>query len=412
MTSNLVEIGQDGCAILWQPHLLTDVMRARANDALALEPVMLPPGDEAAAPFKVVNNSAALSWHWGGWKMVEFVAVGAGQTGHARKLLPPQRSQVEWRELPDCDAVELTFYDADGARGVVKVEASRVATFGREVEFTQPRGGVVGVRLLNQPDGESTLVERMIPGQEEGFRVRRPISFRPGETFLRVPVAELGWGILAVVRRRRGRRQLLAYAHYDGEKNCVSLPDVSLPLDVAELQRLRRWFGEDTRGGRAQRPDELPLEDWLDNWPGGGRSRLSHLAAQARARLGLNDEGIGQLLRSSPTGLARYLALALCGYATRSPARDIRQLDEGSFQAALSALSPQLAVALSELSAPEEKGWAVTHAHSPCLGEAVGWADGQGLDALERALHLFEKRAEAIAAWSARVGGAPSPIAG
>jgi hypothetical protein len=414
MKLHLIEISQDGCAVLWQPHLLTDVMRARATDDLALEPVLLPPGDAATAPFKVANSGSALSWQWGDWKAVELVAVQAGEASRARKVLPPQPPLVEWRDLPSCDAVEMTFYDAGDTRGVVKVEASRVAVFGREVEFTQPRGGIVGVRLLDSVKGDGTQVERLIPSQEEGFRFRRASSFRPGENFLRVPVADLGWGILAVVRRRRGRLLLLAYVHYDGEKNRVSLPDVSSRLGAAELQRLRRWFGEDTRGGRERGPEELTLEDWLDNWPGGARGRFERLVSHARARLGLDAEGAGRLLRACPTGLARYLALTLCGHVARNAEQDIRRLDEGSFQAALGALSPRLAAALAELSVPEEKGWAVAHSHSPCLSDAVAWAGGQGTGALGRALHLFEKRGEAAADWAARAraGGTPTAVAG
>ena len=252
MTPHHIEIGKDGCAFIWEPHPLTDVVRAGGADALALDPMFCAQGAAATAPFKVAGGEAALSWNWGGWKAVELAAVRAGRRVSARKFLPPQPPEIEWRGLPACDAVELTFSDAEGARGVVKVEAPRVVVFGRDVEFAQPKRGVVGIRLLNRLDGEGVVVERLIPGQKGGFRRRQPTAFGPREPFANVPVFDFGWGVLAVVSHRRGQRRLLAYAHYYGEKSRV-YPQKETGADAEMLQRLRRWLGEGGRGGQRGR---------------------------------------------------------------------------------------------------------------------------------------------------------------
>lgn len=398
MTANLTEIGLDGRAILWRPHLLTDVLEALGAEALGREPVLLGRGDAAAAPFKVMTDAEGLSWNWGRWKKLR-VADGRGV---AQTYPAPQRPSVRWADLPVSDAFELTFYGADDAPGgVVKVEMPSAAAFGRDVKFVQ-RGGVVVVRLLKRVESARVHVEVLEPGQTldvalgQGAIKRSVVPFRPDETDLRVPL--LPFTIIAAVKLLGGRRELLGYVSYNGSEP-VAEPNLSLAMDAELLKKVRGWVGE-VEG--AQREGKLTPEEWLDNWPQASRAGLFRLAEQAVAHLGLGAAEAKRLLCEHPAGLARFLALVACGYARTDAVQGVRELDGGSFEAALGALAPHLTAALPSLASPDEKSWAVAHAHNRCLEEAAAWAGGQGEDALNRALRLLEIRAAAVAAWEAR----------
>jgi hypothetical protein len=405
----LIDIGTDGQAILWRPHLLTDVMEGRRLDDLALEPVLNPAGTSNAALFKVESRETAVKWTWGSnWKRVEIRADQPNGLSAPLNYAQPQRPSVKWNELPASSAIELTFYGAGGAAGgCVRVEVPDTATFGREVEFGQPRGGSILVRLLSAKDSAGLFVELLRLGQLDQFRPKGvPIPFRAGEPRLGVTVPGDFFGIIAVVRNRHQRRSLIGYAHYDGQK--TSLPNLSQPADVKEFQKVRRWVEGDARFGRQRLRQNATAEEWFDNWPSTSRRRLRWLADQARGRFNFTVEHAHKLLRDYPTGLLRYLALAHCGYESQSPEKIIRTLNDGGFQAALDAALTGLGGALSSLQSPEEKAWAVRRAGNPNLTGAVAWAGRQGVAALERALHLLDKRSEARASWEARRAAASS----
>lgn len=403
MTADLTEIGRDGRGLLWRPHLLTDAMEACGADALAREPVLLKRGDPAITPFKVSSDGEGLSWKWGQWKKLQI----AGGRGDARTYLAAQRPSVKWADLPPGDTFELTFYAADDeARGVVMVEMPRTVAFGRDVKFVQ-RGRDVVVNLLNRVErGERVHVEVLEPGQTlnaalgQGAIRRGVITFRPGETAVRLPLTP--FTIIAAVRHLGGRRELLGYVSYNGSDPVVE-PNLSLAMDAKLLEKVRGWVGEGKGAPQPQESEYQPTpEEWPDNWPQTSRARLARLAEQAVARLGLSAAEAGRLLCNHPAGLARLVVLAVCGYKHPSAEQGVRGLDEGSFQAALGSLTPHLAAALPSLASPDEKSWAVRHAHSPCLEGAAAWVGGQGVPALRRALHLLEIRADAVAAWERR----------
>jgi hypothetical protein len=398
----LIEIGTSGQAILWQPHLLTDVMESRQLDDLTLEPILNPAGVSGAALFKVESKETSIKWAWGHWKRVEIRADQVNGLSAPLNYVQPQRPMIRWSELPASSAVELTFYGADEvAGGRVRIEVPDTATFGRDVEFRQLRRGTILVRLLNAKDSAGLSVERLKLGQSDEYKMRgSPIAFRQGESHLNVPVPGDFFGIIAVIRSRHQRRSLIGYAQYDGEK--AILPNLSQPIDAEEFQKVRRWIEGDARSNQRRLHQDMAAEEWLDNWPLNSRKRLRHLSDQARRRFNLTVDDEHKELRAYPTGLLRYLALAHCGYASSSRERIIRLLNEGSFQAALDAVLPNLGGALAHLKSLEEKVWSVRHADNPNLVDAVTWAGNQGVAALERALHLLDKRSEARAAWEAR----------
>jgi hypothetical protein len=404
----LVEISTSGQTILWQPHLLTDVVQSRQMDDLTLEPILNPTGVSGAALFKVESHETSVKWAWGQWKRVEIRADQVnGLSAPLNYVQPPRPSvkgnEVKWNELPAASAVELTFYGADEvAGGHVRIEVPDTATFGRDVEFVQPRGGMILVRLLNAEGAAGLSVERLRLWDREEFRLKGdPIAFRSGESHLSVPVSSDFFGIIAVVRNRHQRRSLIGYAHYDGER--MILPNLSQSIDATEFQKVRRWIEGDARRSQQQRRhQDMTAEEWFDSWPLNSRKRLRHLSDQARRRFNLMGDEAHKMLRVYPTGLLRYLALAHCGYTSSSAEKMIRLLNESSFQSALNTALPNLGGALAHLKSLEEKIWSVRHADNPNLVDAIAWAGNQGMAALERALHLLDKRSEARAAWEAR----------
>ncbi len=398
----LIEIGINSQTILWQPHLLTDVMKARQLDELALEPRLNPAGTPGPALFKVESKESAIKWAWGQWKRVEIRAEQGNGLSAPQSYAPPQRPTVKWNQLLASRAVELTFYGADGvAAGCVRIEVPDTTAFGRDVEFGQPRGGAIVVRLLNTNDSTGLSVERLRLWERGEFRLKgTPIFFLPGELHARVPVPSDFFGIIAVIRNRHQRRSLIGYTHYDGAKTVQ--PNLIQPIDAEEFKTIRRWIEGDTRSNQQRLQQDMTADEWFNLWPLNSRKRLRHLSGQARRRFNLTVDAADKMLRAYPTGLLRYLALVHCGYESSRPENVIRQLNDGSFQSALSATLPHLGGALARLTSPEEKIWSVRHAHNPNLIETAMWAANQGVAALERALHLMDKRAEAQASWEAR----------
>lgn len=400
----LVEIGKDGQCILWQPHLLAEALATDERHDLGLEPLLNQAGVSADL-FKVESDHTSIRWEWGAWQRVE---IGAEQGEGAGRPLTYTRAQaptVGWRELPPADAVELTFYDTDDALGGrVKIEVPEAAHFGRDVEFSGPRGGAVWVKLLNSKNSGDLQVEWLRLDMRQSFKPKgEPIAFPAGETQIRVRVPSyFATGHIAVVRSRRGRRQLIGYAHYHDASTNLVTPDLSRSEGVKEFQVVRRWV-EGSAGAAPRRLGrDATAEEWLDNWPSASCKRLLRVSERARLCAEFAGRDARKLMRDYPTGLLRYLALRACGHPSADAAGIVRLLDGHSFAAALNVALPALGGALPLLAAPEERAWAVRHADNPNLAVAAGSAAGQGPRALARALHLLDRRAEACAAWEAR----------
>jgi hypothetical protein len=77
-------------------------------------------------------------------------------------------------------------------------------------------------------------------------------------------------------------------------------------------------------------------------------------------------------------------------------------LNSNNFQKALNSVLPALCAAIAALHDPNERIWAIQNAHNRYLPAAVSEAKNDGLAALARALHLADKRSEAIASWESR----------
>lgn len=407
MTCPRIDVGKDRHVILWQRHLLTDVLMARGASVPTCEPVLCPPEDPAAAMFKVLADERRVAWDWGAWKSLEITAINDGQRYAPLKFFPPQLPEVGWDGLPACDAAELAFYDAGNQHqpcGAVKVGAPGLSNFGRDVSFQQPHHHAVVVKLSNKIDGANAVVRMLepsmtVPGRGQTARTRNVIGFARGTTELRLNIDRWA-GIIAVVNLRPGHPRLLGYVNYNGER--MMKPNLYSALGAAELRNVRRWVGEAAEDGAWRKRQEVTLEEWLDDWPERTKADLGEIARQARVRLNMNPLSVARLLPACPAGLSRYLALSLYGYTAQSPEQSIRRLNEGSFEAALGTLLPRLSSTLTILASPEEQGWAIGHANNPWLEAAAEWAAGEGEGGLSRALHLLEKRAEAVDAWEAR----------
>jgi hypothetical protein len=145
------------------------------------------------------------------------------------------------------------------------------------------------------------------------------------------------------------------------------------------------------------------VEDWLGSWPSGSQHRLTNLYDRVRRHFSaLQLNGADELLRTYPTGLLRYLTLIECGLKAADPPQLIRQLNGNNFQKSLNAALPALGAAIAALHDPNERIWAIRNAHNRNLATAVSEAKNDGLAALDRALHLADKRSEAIASWESR----------
>lgn len=388
---HIVDINKDQ-SLFWRPHLLTEVMETKQLSDLTLEPV-INPAEAGEVRVMLESSHAALRWEWRNWKQVEIRANHHDEATVVRTYVVSQPPEARWEDLPVVSEIEINFHDDNGTIARAKVQIPELTNFGRDVEFEQRVRGNVGVRL-SKPPSARVVVELLRLSQKGTFKLRgEPFQFPIGKAQIYVPVPEGFFGIIAVVAKQAQSEQLIAAADYHDDGEIV-------PQRIIN-DRLR-----DVIEGRyrvAPQPRLPSVEEWIRSWPSDSQHRLSVLYEQARQHFYERPvSGSDEFLRAFPTGLLRYLTLAGCGFVASNPEKLIRQLNNNSFQKALNLALPSLGAAIAALSTPEEKTWAIQNARNPNLVEAVREAGNEGMAALARALHLGDKRAEAIAAWEAR----------
>lgn len=378
MTSSF-ELGRERQLLEWRPHFLSDAMRARRHEDLALEAVLHPAGGHPARSLDFSQDGGGISWEWQHWQRVETGLRGANGNQVALTRRRGESARINWRDLPLCHAIELTPYGEGDAAGVtVSVERPTLLQ-GELIEF-DGNSRRVRVRLHNHAHPQGVFVQLLTPTLNE---VLRDKSFRFNQSgFVDVPA---DWGYVAIVRRLGARRYLLDYRAVKEGGTCSEVADAAVKQSI--LRALNAW------------PPAEPLQAWLEQWPDRSRSGLGRLYEQALASLP-SAAAAAQALRYTPTGLLRLLVLKRLGF-TPWPSADqgIQQLNVGTFEEALATVDPRLAAALLKLDGPEEKAWALSQAAAgraapEVFEEVFEWAGGHGVSALETALALTELRKE------------------
>lgn len=388
-----IDINTDQQALIWRPHLLTEVMKTLQVDDLILEPV-INPVEANDARIRIASNQLSLKWGWGNWKQVDVSTRHGQQRTVMRSYVAPQSAEVQWKDLPAVSDLELTFHNENGTTASVKVQVPDLTNFGSDVEIGQKINGSVRIRLLKPMAPARVVVELLRLSQSGTFKLRGvPLEFKSEQRQINVAIPEDFFGIIAVVTKQEKSEWLIAAAdcHDDGEV-------VQQRILNTRLQKVI-----DSRYRVASPPPSPNFEDWLRSWPSDAQRRFNMLYDRARRHFHERRlNGADELLRTSPTGLSRYLVLIECGFKASDPPKLIRQLNSNSFQNALDSALPALGAAIAALRNADERTWAIQNAHNHNLQEAVSEAKSDGLAALARALHLADKRSEAIVAWESR----------
>lgn len=360
---------------------------------LALEPVLNPPEAEDAR-VRIENSNTSLKWEWGNWTRVDISTNHLNESTVVRTYVAFQSPEARWRDLPLANEVEVRFQNDNGTTVCARMQVPELTNFGRDVEFGPWIQGKVRIRLSKPVAAATVEVELLRPSQYRTFKLKGiPKAFPRGEIQLDIPVPDDFFGIIAVVAKQHKSERLIAAADFNDNGEVI-------PQSIVN-DRLQEMI--ESRYRVAPQPEQPNLEEWLGSWPSYSQHRLIALYNLARKhfaarQLTCKDE----YLRTYSTGLLRYLTLIQCGFKSSDPGKLIRRLNHHSFQKALNSVVPALGAVMAALRTPEEKIWAIQNAGNPNLQEAVGAAKNEGMAALRRALHLADKRVEAIAAWKSR----------
>jgi hypothetical protein len=389
-----VELNKNRQALAWRLHLLTKVAESRNLTDLLLEPILDPP-DLKKARVEITTDETALRWNWGSWNRVEISIANANPSTFSRSYVKSQPSEINWQQRPAGSEIELTFHGANGLAGRAKVQVPDEANFGRDVNLSSPIKLIVTVQIAKEGLCSSIVVYLLQLDQQNQFRPKgAPIAFAAGQSNATFNLPSDFAGIVAVVATQNNTRKLIGAADYKDNDKLV--PHRS---DSDHLRVLRRFLQANGLIGREETKN-ASIEDWLKSWPSDSQRRLRYLHNSAREHFAPADAD--DLLRNHPTGLFRYLVLLGWGFKSPDAQTLVRQLNNIDFKAALRLAAPALGATLEVLSSPAERIWAIQHAAHKYLLEAATEAANHGTGALARALHLVEKRHEAIAAWQSR----------
>ena len=406
MMNSPIEIGKNGSAILWRPHMLTAAMHFCHADNLFAEPQVDPTGARRFIP-----NVSASSLRWSRRSPKRIEVIAAGNTAAPLKTFYGNENlEISWKQIPEADDLELLYFDDADALARIKIRLPDLIHFGRHVKFGDYRNGSVPVRLINVAEPREFSIHLLTWKQRGNYERRGLRRFSKGESTIRVSIPMQPspfYGLIVAVRNANGRTQLVGCADFDGSGQ---ITEQVLSGNLPQLVRLRKWIEKDS-GFDVNLDQTKDLATWLDNWPASSQTRLRRIYEMAREHLQWTEAEIVRHLKDSLPGMFRYLVLARCGYVSVSPRQAISKLNGDTLENRLSSFLPELRSALGTLTAPEEQVWAVSHGNDPDLQSAAAMAGGQGLPALNLSLHLLSKRREAIAAWETRARSRASAVA-
>jgi hypothetical protein len=385
------EIGKDGQQLWWREHVFSDLLRAKGCSDLTLEPVLNPVGESAQLKFRF-EFEKEIAWYWHDWSRAEIVSRKVSGEEVVEKRRAPGKSTIELNQLEATTEIELLLDDDRGATEGIR---SRVVSVmpSNEISFEQKKR----VLLVKAGSGIQTQNLHVIKLEErqEGLRRRgetvsfgvRSIAPTSLEDFRRGPVAVfLQNGTYCRLLALR----LIAGGDLDPRR-----------LDKTEWIRIEHWLNH---GNRVQitGTGRSSWENWLNNWTEFSRRRLSVLHQNAVQHPGLEAHSLSSHLQDHPTGFTRSLIYRKLDCEWTKEATYIPLLDEGELLTATGRVFPHLNSFLERQLSLDEKLWAIQRGENLQIAEAMMEAAGRGLPGLRRALHLAEKRAEAIKARNLR----------
>ncbi|HVR99884.1 MAG TPA: hypothetical protein VMW27_24885 [Thermoanaerobaculia bacterium] len=370
-----------GEVLEWRPHLLSREMKHLGFAHLAFEPVPLSTDEARHRLLAATVGPDGIRWLWGGFTRLRLELC----MDHGFPLFSDQpvswlstpRTELRWADLPPCDALELTPFDAAGSAGAT-LRVSRppgepwipfrfryVAERKPAVRLT-PRSGIPVERLdrLERLEGVALQQE----GHDRFRRVRQVTLDRSGGL---VPVPDGFAGLVAVVGIASGRRRLL---------DCV---------DVYELDERGRPAPDSAEWAAARR--ETGSCGAIDQaWPA-RTQRLLDAIFQAATEVGISSR---QVMVQNIRGLHRLLALRACRLAVAPEAlTDVVDLArEASLDDLLRRLAPQLFPLLGRSTDSDVRLWLTAHAGHPHLEAVADWAGVLEQRALARACELIGHR--------------------
>lgn len=370
-----------GEVLEWRPHVLSREMEHLGLAHLIGEPASPTNGEAGHRLLATAASPDGVRWTWGAFSRLRLeLCVDNGFpifSDEPVSWLSNDRTELRWVDLPPCDALELTPFDATGSAGAT-VRISRPSgepwiPFG----FRYIAGRRPGVRLTPRPGTPLERLDRLerLEGvalvQEGHDRFRRLGQVALDRSGGLVPIPESFAGIVAVVGVASGRRRLL---------DCTTIYELDERgrpgPDAHEWAVARRETGSGGAIGQA--------------WPA-RTQRLLDALFQAAVTAGVPADQIGiETIR----GLHRLLVLRACRLAVEPEAgADVRLLArDASLANLIRRLFPRLLPLLETAAGPAERLWLTTNAGHPDLEAITAWAGATGTGALARARELIAQR--------------------
>jgi hypothetical protein len=401
---SFIELGKGEQVIEWREHLLSDAMKARGLDGLAIEPELHPKEAFAASMLDYRSDGEGISWAWQRdkgqenkgpehWDHVYIEASDAKIPNLVRRV--GKTPHVTWREVNYCEYLELTPYLKTGVAGVTFRVERPLTVAAEEIVFNKPlQGDPVRIELPNYTSTSDVIVQLFRQNTDHEFiREGRPITFNEDGLAI-VPyshLSDLRVGVIAVIRRGRQRQLLLGYrAYWIYKKGDRRLGN---GFDDDEWSRIS--LAVENREAKKAQADHGGVDAWLEQWPTQSQKYLRELYQHAHQQMPVS--AAAQTLRNNPTGLLRSIVLGLYNFSAAGWGdQRIRQLDDGTFEEALARLSPTLPSLLQSSSSPAAKEWVMNYANHPRVSDIVKWAAGGGVAALDMALALIDVREATI----------------
>lgn len=385
------EIGRDGQQLWWREHVFSDLLRAKGCSDLSLEPVLNPVGENGQLKFRF-EPEKEIAWYWHDWSRAEILARKVSGEQVVEKRRAPGRSTIELNQLETTTEIELLLHDDRGATQGIRCRVASVMP-SNDISFEQKNR----VLFVKAGTGIQTQNLHVIKLQErqEGLRPwGQTVSFS-GKSIAPTSLEGFRRGPVAVFLQNGTYRRLLALRHIAGGDLYPGM------LDKTEWIKIEHWLNH---GNRVQITDtgRSSWENWLNNWTEFSRRRLCLLHQTAVQQLGLDAHSLTSHLQDHPAGLTRCLIYRQLDCEWAKEATYIPLLGEGELLTATGRVFPSLNSFLERPLSLDEKLWAIQRGENLHIAQAMMEAAGRGLPGLRRALHLAEKRAEAIKARNLR----------
>jgi hypothetical protein len=386
------EIGKNGQQLWWREHVFSDLLRAKDGSDLCLEPVLNPVGENAQLKFRF-EPEKEIAWYWHDWSRAEILArsVSGEEVSETRRA--PGKSTIELDQLGTTAEIELLLNDDQGATEGIRCRVATVMT-SDDISFEQ-RDRVLLVKASTGIQTQNLYVIKL-QERHEGLRSYGPKTSFDGRRIASTSLDGFRRGPVAVFLQNGTYRRLLALRHIAGGDLYPGM------LDKAEWVKTEQWLNRSKSVWITDTPVRSSWQTWLNNWTESSRRRLGVLQKIGARQFGLDAHILSSHLQAHPAGFSRCLIYRQLDCEWAGQATYIPLLDEGELLAATGRVFPSLNSFLERPLSLEEKLWAIQRGENLQVAEAIMEAAGHGLPSLRRALHLAEKRAQAIQARNLR----------